>query len=84
MADSRWQQKATGRWEVEVVHQEAWARQEDERRRQHNNQPEGHAKRMSNGGDATTSWTRGTGGHCTMRGNGAMRGGDAGRWEAAA
>ncbi len=35
-------------------------------------------------GNATASPTRGTGGHGTMRGNGAMRGGDAGRWEAAA
>jgi hypothetical protein len=79
-----------GRWEVEVVHREARARQEagafqeDERQRQRDNQTEEHAKRMSNGGDATTSRTRGTGGHGMTRGNGAMRGGDAGRWEAAA
>jgi hypothetical protein len=39
---------------------------------------------MSNGGDATTSWTRGTGGHGATRGDGAMRGRDAGIWEAGA
>jgi hypothetical protein len=75
---------------VEVVHhkagmcREAVARQEDEWRRRCNNQPEGHAERMSNGGDATTRRTRGTGGHGATRGNGAMRDGDAGRWEAVA
>ncbi len=35
-------------------------------------------------GNVTTSQTRGTGGHDTMRGNGRMRFGDAGRWEVAA
>ena len=58
--------------------------QEDERRRRRDNQPEGHAKRMSNGGNATTSRKRVTGGHGATRGNGAMRGVDAGRLEAAA
>jgi hypothetical protein len=57
------------------VHREAGARQEDERRRQRNNQPEGHAERMSGGGNATTSQTRGTGGHGATRGDGVMRGG---------
>jgi hypothetical protein len=47
-------------------------------------QPEGRTKRMSGGGNVITSQTRGTGGHGAMRVNGAMRGGDAGRWEAAA
>ncbi len=37
------------------------------------------AERMSGGGDATTSQTKGTGGHGMMRGNGGMRGRDAGR-----
>jgi hypothetical protein len=81
---SRGKQKANGWWEVEVAHQKAGACQEDERRRQHDNQPEGRAKRMSNGGDATTSRTRDMGGHGAMRGDSAMRGGDASRWEAAA
>jgi hypothetical protein len=45
---------------------------------------QGHAKRMSGRGDATTSQTRGMGGHGPMRGNGAMRGRDDGRLEAAA
>ncbi len=35
-------------------------------------------------GNATTSQTRGTGGHGAMRGDGGMRGRDAGRLEAAA
>jgi hypothetical protein len=43
---------------------------------------------MGSGGvsrdNATTSWTRVTGGHGRIRGNGGMRGGDAGRSEAAA
>jgi hypothetical protein len=39
---------------------------------------------MSDGGDVTTSQTRGTGGHGVTIGDGMMRGGDAGRWEAAA
>ncbi len=81
---SRGKQKANGRWEVEVAHQEAGARQKDEQQRQRDIQPEERTKRMSGGGDTTTSQARGTGGHGVTRGNGAMRGGDAGRWEAAA
>ncbi len=69
---------------MEVVHQEAGACQEDERQRQHNNQPEGPAKRISGGGNGTTSRTRGMGGHGMTRGDGTMRGRDAGRWEGAA
>jgi hypothetical protein len=45
---------------------------------------QGHAKRMSSGGNAATSRTRGMGGRRTMRGNSAVRGRDAGRSEAAA
>ncbi len=81
-ADRRRKQKANRRWEVEVVHQEAGARQEDEWWRQCYNQQKGNTERMINGGNATTIQKRGTGGPCAMRGNGAMGGGDAGRWEA--
>ncbi len=45
---------------------------------------QGCAKRMSGGGNATTSRTSGKGGHGMTRGNGMMRGGDTGRWEAVA
>ncbi len=34
-------------------------------------------------GRLTTSWTQGTGGHDTTRGDGAMRDGGANRWEVA-
>jgi hypothetical protein len=37
---SRGKQKVNRRWEVEVVHQEAGMRQEDEQRRQQDNQPD--------------------------------------------
>ncbi len=43
-----------------------------------------HAERMSSGGNATTSQTRGTGDYGMTRGNGGMRGRDAGRLEVAA
>ncbi len=49
--------------------------------RQSGQQMEGGSVRR---GDATTSQTRGTRGHGAIQGNGTMRGGDAGRWEAAA
>jgi hypothetical protein len=45
---------------------------------------QGRAKRMSSRGNPTTSWTRGKEGHGATRGTGAMRGGDASRWEVVA
>ncbi len=45
---------------------------------------QGHTKRISGRGNATTSRTRSTGGDGATRGDGAMEGGDARRWEVAA
>jgi hypothetical protein len=67
-----------------MARREAGAHQEDDWQRWCNNKPEGHAERMSGGGNATTSRTRGTGGHGATRGNGVMICGDAGRWEVVA
>ncbi len=39
---------------------------------------------MSGGGNTTTIWKRGTEDHGATRGNVAMRGGDADRWDVAA
>jgi hypothetical protein len=89
----RWRVERGGRWRWRVERQgctkrmarrEAGACREDERWRRCDNQPEGHTKRMSGGGDTTTSRARGMGGHGTTRGNGAMICGYAVRWAVAA
>jgi hypothetical protein len=80
---SRGKQKANKRGEVEVARQGAGVHRDDEQQRQCDIELEERAKRMSSGGNVTTSRTRGTGGHSLTRGDGTMRGGDAGKWKAA-
>ncbi len=53
-------------------------------KRQGSVERQGRAKRMRGGDEATTSWTRGMGGHGATIGDGAMRGRDSGIWEVGA